>query len=113
MSEGNNELYEFGLFRLDIGEHTLTRLDGSITGQLPEKAFQTLRIFVQKSGRLLTKKDLIAQIWPDSFVEDNNLDKCIHAIRHVLGEKPNEQRYIQTVRQTSPRRMSKSQIIES
>ena len=97
MSDENNELYEFGLFRLDVGERTLTRLDGSKNGQLPEKAFQTLSILVQKSGRLLTKKDLIDQIWPDSFVEENNLDKCIHAIRHVLGDKPNEQRYIQTV----------------
>ena len=98
MSEENNELYEFGPFRLDVGEHTLTGLDGSKSAQLPEKAFQTLCIFVQNSGRLLTKKDMIAQIWPDSFVEENNLDKCIHAIRHALGEKPNEQRYIQTVR---------------
>jgi DNA-binding winged helix-turn-helix (wHTH) protein/TolB-like protein/Tfp pilus assembly protein PilF len=98
MSEENNELYEFGFFRLDVTEHTLTRLDGSKNGQLPEKAFQTLCLLVQKSGRLLTKKDLIDQIWPSAFVEENNLDKCIHAIRHVLGEKPNEQKYIQTVR---------------
>ena len=98
MSRETNELYEFGQFRLDVEEHTLTRLDGSKNGQLAEKAFQTLCVLVQGSGHLFTKKELIDQIWPDSFVEDNNLDKCIHAIRHSLGERPGEQRYIQTVR---------------
>jgi DNA-binding winged helix-turn-helix (wHTH) protein/tetratricopeptide (TPR) repeat protein len=98
MTEEDKELYEFGNFRLDVAEHALTRLDGSKNGQLTEKSFQTLCVLVQKSGRLLSKKELIDQIWPDTFVEENNLDKCIHAIRHVLGEKPNEQRYIQTVR---------------
>ena len=43
----NKELYEFGEFRLNVGEHTLTRSDGSKNGQLPEKAFQTLIILVR------------------------------------------------------------------
>src|SRR6187455_569220 len=94
----NKELYEFGEFRLDVEEHTLTRSDGLKNGQLPEKAFQTLIILVRNGGRLLTKQELIDQIWPDSFVEENNLDKCVHAIRHVLGEKPGEQKFIETVR---------------
>ena len=98
MSQENKELYEFGPFRLDVGEHSLKRSDSSKNGQLPEKAFQALVILVRNSGRLLTKQDLIDQIWPDSFVEENNLDKCVHAIRHVLGEKPGEQKFIETVR---------------
>ena len=98
MSQENKELYEFGPFRLDVGEHSLKRSDGSKNGQLPEKAFQALVILVRNSGRLLTKQELIDQVWPDSFVEENNLDKCVHAIRHVLGEKPGEQKFIETVR---------------
>src|SRR6188768_3649839 len=98
MYRETKELYEFGPFRLDVEEHTLTRTDGSKSYTLPEKAFQTLCVLVQKRGHLLTKQELLAEIWPDSFVEENNLDKCIHAIRQVLGEKPGEQRYIETVR---------------
>lgn len=94
----NKELYEFGVFRLDVTERTLTRSDSSKNSELPDKAFQTLCLLVRQSGHLLTKKELMAQIWPDSFVEENNLDKCIHAIRLVLGEKSSEQKYIQTVR---------------
>src|SRR5436190_5444148 len=98
MYRETKELFEFGPFRLDIEEHTLTRTDGPIDDFLPEKAFQTLCVLVQKRGRLLTKQELLAEIWPDSFVEENNLDKCIHAIRQVLGERPGEKKYIETVR---------------
>jgi DNA-binding winged helix-turn-helix (wHTH) protein/TolB-like protein len=98
MLKENRDLYEFGDYRLDTTEHALTRLDGSRNGQLPEKAFQALCLLVENSGHLLTKSELIDHLWPDIFVEDNNLDKCIHAIRQVLGEKPNEHKYIQTVR---------------
>jgi DNA-binding winged helix-turn-helix (wHTH) protein/TolB-like protein/Tfp pilus assembly protein PilF len=98
MYRETKELYEFGSFRLDVTEHTLTLSDGSKNYTLPEKAFQTLCVLVQKRGHLLTKQELLAEVWPDSFVEENNLDKCIHAIRQVLGEKPGEQKYIETVR---------------
>ena len=98
MYQENNELYEFGTFRLDIAEHSLTCVDGSSVGPLPGKAFQTLCILVRDSGHLISKRDLIDQIWPDSFVEENNLDKCIHTIRQVLGDTAADPRYVETVR---------------
>ena len=113
MSLKNKELYEFGDFRLDVEEHTLTRSDGLKNGQLPEKAFQTLIILVRSGGRLLTKQELIDQIWPDSFVEENNLDKCVHAIRHVLGEKPGEQKFIETVRKHGYRFVATVKTLET
>lgn len=97
MPRENLEIYEFGSFRLDIGEHTLTRIDGSNPGQLPEKAFQTLCFLVQKNGRLLTKRELIDRVWPDSFVEENNLAKAIYAVRHVLDDSNGRDEYIETV----------------
>ncbi|MGQ0543604.1 MAG: winged helix-turn-helix domain-containing protein [Blastocatellia bacterium] len=98
MSQEERELYEFGPFRLDVREHTFTRIDGIRNGSLPEKSFQTLCVLVRNSGRLLTKQELLDHVWPDSFVEENNLDKCIHAVRQALGERPGEQKYIETVR---------------
>jgi len=112
MYKETKELYEFGSFRLDVSEHTLTLSDGSKNYTLPEKAFQTLCVLVQKRGHLLTKQELLAEIWPDSFVEENNLDKCIHAIRQVLGEKPGEQKYIETVRKHGYRFVSEVRKVE-
>ncbi|MGH9820652.1 MAG: winged helix-turn-helix domain-containing protein, partial [Pyrinomonadaceae bacterium] len=106
------ELYEFGIFRLDVGEHILEHLDHSKNGSLPEKAFQTLVVLVRNKGRLLTKQELLDHVWPDSFVEENNLDKSIHAIRQVLGEKPGEQKFIETVRKHGYRFVAEVRRIE-
>ncbi len=97
MSEQKGEIYEFGDFRLNVGERLLERLDGAENGHLPEKAFRTLCFMVRNNGRLLTKKEILDEVWPDSFVEENNLDKCVYAIRQFLGENSRGQKYIETV----------------
>jgi DNA-binding winged helix-turn-helix (wHTH) protein/tetratricopeptide (TPR) repeat protein len=98
MSKETNELYEFGAFRVNIDQHTLERIDGVKNGSLPEKAFQTLVVLLRNGGNLVTKEQLIQSVWPDTIVEENNLDKCIWAVRHFLREKPGDQKYIETVR---------------
>ncbi len=98
MSLGNKEIFEFGEFRLDVGEHTIERIDGTRNGTLTGKAFQALVLLVRRRGHLVSKNELIQFVWPDTIVEDNNLEKCVHLIRHLLGEKPGEYKYIETVR---------------
>lgn len=77
-------LYEFGAFRLDPSERIFARHGERIP--LAPKAFDTLLILVQHSGRVLTKDELIRELWPDSFVEENNLTQHISALRRVLGQ---------------------------
>ena len=91
-----SELYEFGDFRLDVSERRLEHRDGPVNGSLPEKAFQTLVHLVRNNGMLVSKEELLSVIWPDTVVEENNLGKAIHAIRHHLGYKTGE-KYIETV----------------
>jgi len=38
-----------------------------------------------KCGALVKKNELLTQVWADSFVEENNLNKCIHTVRRALG----------------------------
>ena len=81
MSKESKEIYEFGPFRLDVGEHIFERSDGEKNPNLPEKAFQTLVVLIRNHGRLISKTELLNAVWPDSFVEENNLDsrdsKCV------------------------------------
>lgn len=97
MPQRNKELYEFDEFRLDVSERLLTRLSGERL-MLTDKVFETLCILVRKSGSLVTKDELLETIWAGAFVEENNLDKNISALRRVLGEKKGGQIYIETVR---------------
>ena len=98
MLKGKKEIYGFGPFRLDVSEHRLERDDGGVVAYLPEKAFQTLVVLVRNAGSLVTKEQLLNEVWPDTIVEENNLDKCIYTIRHSLGDSPSQHQYIQTVR---------------
>jgi tetratricopeptide (TPR) repeat protein len=54
-------------------------------------------VLVRNSGRLLDKDFLLAEIWPDTHVEENNLAHAISDIRKALGEGPKDQRYVVTV----------------
>jgi TolB-like protein/DNA-binding winged helix-turn-helix (wHTH) protein/Flp pilus assembly protein TadD len=95
MSERLNRLYEFGPFRLDAVGRVLTR-DGEVVPLAP-KALDMLIVLVEHRGEVLDKDQLLAMLWPDSFVEEANLPQNVSALRKALGEGPNERRYIVTV----------------
>jgi DNA-binding winged helix-turn-helix (wHTH) protein/pimeloyl-ACP methyl ester carboxylesterase len=95
MAADPGPVYEFGAFRLEIGEHRLLR-DGRPV-PLTAKVFDTLRVLVERAGRLLTKDELIQTIWPDTVVEENNLNHNISVLRRALGERATGQSYIETV----------------
>jgi DNA-binding winged helix-turn-helix (wHTH) protein/tetratricopeptide (TPR) repeat protein len=100
MSVKKKELYEFGEFRLDVAEHLLVRSSGDEEEErlpLSDKAFETLCVLVRNAGHLVNKDELLNQVWAEAFVEENNLNKCIHAIRRVLGEQAGARQYIETV----------------
>jgi DNA-binding winged helix-turn-helix (wHTH) protein/TolB-like protein/Tfp pilus assembly protein PilF len=92
------EIYEFGNFRLDVHERTIERLDGTRADALPEKTFQTLVLLVRKHGHLVSKDDILQYVWPDTVVEENNLEKRIHQLRQFLGVNNGDGKYIETVR---------------
>ncbi len=88
-------VYEFGVFRLKPGEHVLLR-DGRPIPLAP-KAFETLLALVRHSGHVVAKDELIRTVWPDTFVEENNLTQYISALRKALGESHDGDAYIETV----------------
>jgi DNA-binding winged helix-turn-helix (wHTH) protein len=94
-SEPANVVYQFGPFRLEVGEHRLVREGRSIP--LTGKAFDTLRVLVERHGSLVAKRDLMNAVWPETTVEENNLDRNISLVRKALGEKANGPQYIETV----------------
>jgi len=90
------QIYEFGDFRVDAGRRLLLRLDGR-TLPLTPKVFDTLLYLVQHANAVLEKGILMNAIWPDTTVEENNLNQSISALRRALGGNRNDHRYIVTV----------------
>lgn len=83
-------VYLFDEFRVDADERMLFKGDREVL--LTPKVFDTLLVLIENCRHVLTKKELMQQIWPDSFVEENNLAQNISILRKALGED-----YIQTV----------------
>jgi DNA-binding winged helix-turn-helix (wHTH) protein/pimeloyl-ACP methyl ester carboxylesterase len=84
--------YLFGPFLLDVEERRLLR--GGEEIRLRGKLFDTLHVLVQSSGRLIRKDELMQAVWPDTIVEDNNLDHCISQLRKLFAT---EGAFIETV----------------
>jgi pimeloyl-ACP methyl ester carboxylesterase/DNA-binding winged helix-turn-helix (wHTH) protein len=80
---------------LDADERVLFGERGAVP--LTPKAFDTLLALVENSGHVLGKEELMRKVWPDSFVEENNLAQNISALRKALGEESGGQKYIETV----------------
>jgi eukaryotic-like serine/threonine-protein kinase len=95
MSQTGNRLYEFGDFRLDAVARLLSR--GGVTVPLTPKAIDLLMALVEQPGQLLDKNTLLTTVWPDSFVEENNLADNIFKLRRVLGDGENGRTFIETV----------------
>lgn len=90
-------IYEFGEFRLDALRRVLSsRVDGQPL-QVTGKVFDTLLYLVERAGQVLDKRTLMSALWPDVIVEEGNLTQTIHTLRRVLGERPDEHRFIVTV----------------
>jgi TolB-like protein/DNA-binding winged helix-turn-helix (wHTH) protein/Tfp pilus assembly protein PilF len=89
------EIYEFGPFSVDPTERVMFR-DGTLVPLTP-KVFDTLVYLVRNRGRLLTKDELLKEIWPKTFVEEVNLAVNISVLRKVFGEGPQDCRYIATI----------------
>ena len=91
----DKRFYSFGAFRIDVTERVLFGERGTVP--LTPKVFDTLLLLVENNSHVLGKQELIERIWPDSFVEDNNLAQNISILRKALGQSPGGQDYIQTV----------------
>jgi DNA-binding winged helix-turn-helix (wHTH) protein/tetratricopeptide (TPR) repeat protein len=89
------EVYEFGEFRLDVRERRLSR--GTTSIPLAPKAFDILVALVRRAGRLISKRELLTLVWPDTFVEMGIVAVHISALRQALDDTNRSPRYIETV----------------
>ena len=87
--------YEFGEFRLNTVERSLASAGRPVS--LAPKALDVLIVLVENRGQIVERDDLMKKVWPDTFVEDNNLAFNISVLRKLLGESAVSPRYIETI----------------
>lgn len=87
--------FSFGPFRLVPGRQLLLLDERPV--KLGGRAFELLRLLVQRPGELVSKSDLMAAAWPGTFVHDSNLKVNMWSLRRSLGDTQIEPIYIATV----------------
>ena len=86
---------QFGPFRIDAQVRQLFREDAEL--HLSPKAFDLLCFLLDERPRVVDRRELHARIWPNTHVVDANLNVLVAEIRKVLGDVPQQPRYIRTV----------------
>jgi len=90
-----SEAFAFGPFRLLVARRELLAHGVPVT--LGQRAFEILLLLVSRHGQLVTKDELMAEIWPGVVVEENNIQVHISAVRKVLAAAGDGDRYLLTV----------------
>ena len=52
---------------------------------------------VEHAGHVVAKEQLMRTVWPDTFVTDDVLTRCISELRRVFGDEAKDSRVIQTI----------------
>ena len=92
------DAYEFGDFRLDLSARRLTRKGREI--ELSPKEFNLLEYFVKKSGRALTRDEILNAVWGyDCVVTSRSIDRFVTTLRNKIEPDPARPIFIHTIRQ--------------
>ncbi len=63
---------------------------------LSRKTFDLLLYLVDHADRVVSKDELLQALWPDSFVEENNLSQHVFLLRKTLSRHPSGTKIIET-----------------
>ena len=91
----SDERYTFGPYLLDVPSRALLRDGESLA--LTSKVFDTLLALVRNRDRVVSKEELLQQVWPDAFVSEDSLTQSVSVLRRTLGDRSGQPQFIATV----------------
>jgi TolB-like protein/Tfp pilus assembly protein PilF len=90
-----SQVFRFGSFRLATERRELSLRGAQIT--VGSRAYDLLLTLVKRQGELVTRDELMAEVWPSTIVEESNLATQMAALRKVLAADPDVARCLQTI----------------
>src|SRR5579875_3145217 len=94
-ADGRAQVVYLPGFRFDRASGRLWR--GSEEVALRPKAAAVLSALVARSGAVVSKRDLMREVWPDGFVGDAALAVCVTELRRAFGDEARCPRYVANV----------------
>src|SRR6476660_6766086 len=90
-----SERVRFGPFEFDAANRLLSR-DG-VELWLPPRAIGVLACLLARAGQVVSKQDLLDEVWKDANVTETSLTEAISLLRQTLGDDSQRPTYIQTI----------------
>jgi TolB-like protein/DNA-binding winged helix-turn-helix (wHTH) protein/tetratricopeptide (TPR) repeat protein len=103
--------YKFESFEVDEAAFRLT--ESGVPVVIEPKALRLLIYLLENPGRLLSKKELLTNVWEDANVGDNALTRSVALLRKALGDDSRQPRFIETAPTVGYRFVATVQIFPS
>jgi Tol biopolymer transport system component/DNA-binding winged helix-turn-helix (wHTH) protein len=72
-------------------------LRDEVVRHIEPKVMKVLLTLSAQQGRVVSKEELISTVWPDTFVGDDVLTRCISILRRITEDDPHTPHFIQTI----------------
>ncbi len=95
MSSREQQLQDSGYIQID--ENTMKVYVGSREVVLKAKEFKLFSYLYRHKNKIVTKDELFASVWGDTFFSDGTLNVHIRKLREKIEEDPNEPKWIKTI----------------
>jgi DNA-binding winged helix-turn-helix (wHTH) protein len=101
------DVISFGPFSLYPGRRRLER--NCLPVKLGARSMDILLVLIERAGSVVSKNDLLANVWPDVAVDESALRVHMASLRKALGDGQDGPRYLanvsgcQTARKRDPR----------
>ncbi|MFC6879957.1 MULTISPECIES: response regulator transcription factor [Actinomadura] len=90
------EAMTVGGLRIDVDRRQATLDEAPL--QLSRREFDLLAFLAENAGRVVRRRDLLAEVWQQSYGDDQTIDVHVSWLRRKLGESAAAPRYLHTVR---------------
>lgn len=116
----SSEIQPPGFDRIRIGECTVTlsSREVEVVGarrprRLTPKALGVLRVLLRQPGRVVTRDELFAEVWPDTLPTNDVLTQAVTQLRKAFSnDDDNGQAYIETIAKTGYRLLVPVQVLD-
>ncbi|MBV8422077.1 MAG: transcriptional regulator, partial [Hyphomicrobiales bacterium] len=86
---------QFGPFRLNVPQRLLEK--NGVPVPLGTRALDMLIALVESAPEVVSKRELLARVWPNLVVDEGNLRFQVAMLRKALGEGQDGSRYLSNV----------------
>jgi tetratricopeptide (TPR) repeat protein/DNA-binding winged helix-turn-helix (wHTH) protein len=95
MRPSPTQIYRLDDIEVDPSKATLVK--AGVEQRLRPKTQAVLYYLLENRGRIVSKDELMDNVWPDTAVTDDALTQCVSDIRKAFGDDSRHPRYLKTI----------------